>query len=163
MLSVTSIDRGSYWAPRERLGVEFGSGRSGCANRADDLITQPDHHTTAEEHDMGQLSKRRNWVLALCAISQGKGVVLKRYAGVRLVMRTIERVDASSVARAAPRWTRWHEFAILRRVLLRMDSWLNYVFNEGHGWLGRSTPRWSGPLLGFLDFGTSCVNSTVVL
>jgi multidrug resistance efflux pump len=26
----------------------------------------------------------------------------------------------------------WHEFAILRRVLLRMRSWENYVFLEGH-------------------------------
>ena len=26
----------------------------------------------------------------------------------------------------------WHHFAIIRRILLRMRSWQNYVFLEGH-------------------------------
>jgi multidrug resistance efflux pump len=26
----------------------------------------------------------------------------------------------------------WHHFAIIRRILLRMKSWMNYVFSEGH-------------------------------
>ena len=29
-----------------------------------------------------------------------------------------------------------HHFAIIRRILLRMRSWQNYVFFEGHGWPG---------------------------
>ena len=26
----------------------------------------------------------------------------------------------------------WHHFAIIRRILLRMKSWENYIFLEGH-------------------------------
>ena len=53
------------YRPRRAPGVgapivEFGSGRSGCAYRADDFIAQLDHNATAEEHDMRQLSERRN-------------------------------------------------------------------------------------------------------
>jgi len=27
----------------------------------------------------------------------------------------------------------WHHFSIIRKILLRMRSWENYVFLEGHG------------------------------
>ena len=39
---------------------------------------------------------------------------------------------AGSTAQVAAYTEYWHHFAILRRVLLRMKSWLNYVFTEGH-------------------------------
>ena len=41
---------------------------------------------------MRQLGERRNRIFAFRALSQFEGVVLKRYAGVRLVVRAIERV-----------------------------------------------------------------------
>jgi hypothetical protein len=78
--------------------VELGPGRSGCADGADDFVAQLDHHTAAEEHDMRQFGEWRDRVFALRAFSQREGIVLKRYAGVRLIVRAIERVDTSTVA-----------------------------------------------------------------
>jgi hypothetical protein len=51
---------------------------------------------------MRQLGERRNRVLAFRAFSQGDGVVFKGYAGVRLVVRAIECVDAGT------RCDQWH-------------------------------------------------------
>lgn len=42
------------------------------------------------------------------------------------------QLPAGSTAQVATYTEYWREFAILRRVLLRMKSWLNYVFTEGH-------------------------------
>ena len=42
------------------------------------------------------------------------------------------QLPAGSTAQVAAYTEYWHHFAILRRVLLRMKSWLNYVFTEGH-------------------------------
>jgi multidrug resistance efflux pump len=42
------------------------------------------------------------------------------------------QLPAGSTAQVATYTEYWHHFAILRRVLLRMKSWLNYVFTEGH-------------------------------
>ena len=70
--------------------VELGPWRSGCADGADDLVAELDHHAAAEEHDMRQLGERRDRIFAFRALSQRQGVVLKRYAGVRLVVRAID-------------------------------------------------------------------------
>ena len=37
-----------------------------------------------------------------------------------------------AAAQVAVYTTYWHHFAIIRRILLRMRSWQNYVFLEGH-------------------------------
>jgi multidrug resistance efflux pump len=37
-----------------------------------------------------------------------------------------------SVAQVAIYTDHWHEFALLRKILLRMKSWENYIFLEGH-------------------------------
>ena len=42
------------------------------------------------------------------------------------------QLPPGSTAQVATYTEYWREFAILRRVLLRMKSWLNYVFTEGH-------------------------------
>ena len=42
------------------------------------------------------------------------------------------QLPAGSTAQVATYTEYWHEFSILRRVLLRMKSWLNYIFTEGH-------------------------------
>jgi multidrug resistance efflux pump len=42
------------------------------------------------------------------------------------------QLPAGSTAQVATYTEYWHHFAILRRVLLRMKGWLNYVFTEGH-------------------------------
>jgi hypothetical protein len=74
--------------------VELGPGRAGCADGADDLVAQLDHHAAAKEHDVRQLGE---WC-KLSNFGQGKRVVLERNASVRLVMRAIERVDTGAVA-----------------------------------------------------------------
>jgi hypothetical protein len=41
-------------------------------------------------------------------------------------------VPAGAAAQVAVYTEHWHHFAIIRRILLRMKSWMNYVFTEGH-------------------------------
>jgi multidrug resistance efflux pump len=41
-------------------------------------------------------------------------------------------LPGGSAAQVAVYTPYWHHFAIIRRVLLRMRSWQNYVFLEGH-------------------------------
>ena len=62
--------------------VKFGAGCAGRADGADDLVAKLDHHSTTEKHDVRQLGKWRNRILALGA----------------LVVSAIERVNASAVA-----------------------------------------------------------------
>ena len=78
--------------------VELGSRRSGCTDGADDLVALLDHDSAAEEYDMRQLGEGRNRIFALRALSQGQGVALERYAGIRLVVRAIERMNAGAIA-----------------------------------------------------------------
>jgi hypothetical protein len=42
------------------------------------------------------------------------------------------RFPGGSAAQVALYTPHWHHFAIIRRILLRMRSWQNYVFLEGH-------------------------------
>jgi multidrug resistance efflux pump len=42
------------------------------------------------------------------------------------------QLPAGSSAQVAVYTEHWHHFAIIRRILLRMKSWMNYVFTEGH-------------------------------
>ena len=42
------------------------------------------------------------------------------------------QLPAGSAAQVAVYTEHWHHFAIIRRILLRMKSWQNYVFLEGH-------------------------------
>jgi len=42
------------------------------------------------------------------------------------------QVPAGAAAQVALYTEHWHHFAIIRRILLRMKSWMNYVFTEGH-------------------------------
>jgi hypothetical protein len=44
------------------------------------------------------------------------------------------RADSSppSPAQVALHTEHWHHFAIIRRILLRMKSWMSFVFTEGH-------------------------------
>ena len=42
------------------------------------------------------------------------------------------QLPAGSSAQVAVYTEQWHHFAIIRRILLRMKSWMNYVFTEGH-------------------------------
>ncbi len=41
------------------------------------------------------------------------------------------QLPAGSSAQVAVYTEHWHHFAIIRRLLLRMKSWMNYVFSEG--------------------------------
>jgi hypothetical protein len=41
-------------------------------------------------------------------------------------------LPGGSVAQVAAYTEHWHEFSILRKILLRMKSWENYIFLEGH-------------------------------
>jgi hypothetical protein len=41
-------------------------------------------------------------------------------------------LPGGSAAQVALYTPYWHHFAIIRRILLRMRSWQNYVFFEGH-------------------------------
>jgi len=52
--------------------VKFGAGCAGRADGADDLVAKLDHHSTTEKHDVRQLGKWRNRILALGALGQGK-------------------------------------------------------------------------------------------
>jgi multidrug resistance efflux pump len=45
---------------------------------------------------------------------------------------TAYQLPAGSSAQVAVYTEHWHHFAIIRRILLRMKSWMNYVFTEGH-------------------------------
>jgi multidrug resistance efflux pump len=45
---------------------------------------------------------------------------------------TAERLPGGASGQVALYTPYWHHFAIIRRVLLRMKSWQNYVFTEGH-------------------------------
>ncbi len=40
-------------------------------------------------------------------------------------------LSAGAVGQVAAYTDHWQMFAIIRRILLRMKSWLNYVFTEG--------------------------------
>jgi multidrug resistance efflux pump len=42
------------------------------------------------------------------------------------------QVPAGAAAQVAVYTEHWHHFAVIRRILLRMKSWMNYVFTEGH-------------------------------
>ena len=41
-------------------------------------------------------------------------------------------LPAGAVGQVATYTEHWHMFAIIRRILLRMKSWMNFVFTEGH-------------------------------
>ena len=41
-------------------------------------------------------------------------------------------LPGGAVAQVAVYTDHWHEFALLRKILLRMKSWENYIFLEGH-------------------------------
>jgi hypothetical protein len=41
-------------------------------------------------------------------------------------------IPSGAAAQVAVYTPFWHHFAIIRRILLRMRSWENYVFFEGH-------------------------------
>jgi hypothetical protein len=41
-------------------------------------------------------------------------------------------IPGGAAAQVAVYTPYWHHFAIIRRILLRMRSWQNYVFFEGH-------------------------------
>ena len=41
-------------------------------------------------------------------------------------------IPGGAAAQVAVYTTHWHHFAIIRRILLRMRSWQNYIFFEGH-------------------------------
>ena len=49
-------------------------------------------------------------------------------------------LPGGSVAQVAIYSDRWPKFALLRKILLRMKSWENYIFVEGH----RSRPSPTG-------------------
>jgi multidrug resistance efflux pump len=42
------------------------------------------------------------------------------------------QLPAGSSAQVALYTEHWHHFAIIRRILLRMKSWMTYVLTEGH-------------------------------
>jgi hypothetical protein len=42
------------------------------------------------------------------------------------------KFPGGSAAQVALYTPHWHHFAIIRRILLRMRSWQNYIFLEGH-------------------------------
>jgi len=42
------------------------------------------------------------------------------------------RFPGGAAAQVALYTPHWHHFAIIRRILLRMRSWQNYIFLEGH-------------------------------
>jgi hypothetical protein len=41
-------------------------------------------------------------------------------------------IPGGAAAQVAVYTPYWHHFAIIRRILLRMRGWQNYVFFEGH-------------------------------
>ena len=41
-------------------------------------------------------------------------------------------IPGGAAAQVAVYTPYWHHFAIIRRILLRMRSWQNFVFMEGH-------------------------------
>ena len=43
-----------------------------------------------------------------------------------------DQLPAGSSAQVAVYAEPWRPFAIIRRIPLRMKSWMNYVFSEGH-------------------------------
>ena len=54
--------------------------------------------------------------------------------GMALFVRTAAafKFPGGSAAQVALYTPHWHHFAIIRRILLRMRSWQNYIFLEGH-------------------------------
>jgi hypothetical protein len=52
------------------------------------------------------------------------------------------QLPAGSSAQVAVYTEPWHHFAIIRRILLRMKIWMNYVFTEGHGGNRTTQRRW---------------------
>ena len=78
-------------------------------------------------------------------VSQGQlqpsGALMDPEAGRARAAPSRNRVDddlsgyhlpGGAVAQVAVYTEHWHEFAIIRRILLRMKSWENYMFLEGH-------------------------------
>ena len=51
------------------------------------------------------------------------------------------QIPGGAAAQVAVYTPHWHHFAIIRRILLRMRSWQNYVFFEGHGSPGQQGRR----------------------
>jgi hypothetical protein len=50
------------------------------------------------------------------------------------------QIPLGSKAQVAIYTEHWHHLSLLRKILLRMRSWQNYIFLEGHdgGWRGRT-------------------------
>ena len=58
-----------------------------------------------------------------------------KYLGVLVAAkyaRALNEFPGGSAAQVALYTPHWHHFAIIRRILLRMRSWQNYIFLEGH-------------------------------
>src|SRR5437660_6823015 len=66
--------------------IELGARRTACANGPDDFVAELDDNTASKEHDVGQLRKQGDRVLALRPFSQGNRIVLEPDTGVRLVV-----------------------------------------------------------------------------
>jgi multidrug resistance efflux pump len=43
------------------------------------------------------------------------------------------QIPVGAAAQVAVYTEHWHELSLLRKILLRMRSWENYIFMEGHG------------------------------
>lgn len=43
------------------------------------------------------------------------------------------QLPGGAVAQVAVYSSHWHQLSVLRKILLRMKSWQNYIFLEGHG------------------------------
>ena len=94
----------------------------------------------------GQVFKGKSRVV-IGAISQGQiqagGVLIdpSQISGEGRALVTIEITDDVSAynipfgssAQVALLTHHWHELALLRRILLRMVSWKNFIYTEGHG------------------------------
>jgi len=57
--------------------VKFSAGRAARADGADDLVAKLDHHAATKKHDMRQLGKWRNRILALGALGQSQCIVFE--------------------------------------------------------------------------------------
>src|SRR6202023_4143105 len=71
---------------------------AGGPDAADDLVVQLDYNATGKEQDVRQLGEERERAVALGAVEQNRRVVLEGDAGIGLVVRAIEGVDAGAVA-----------------------------------------------------------------
>ena len=67
-------------------------------------INSATNHGTLSDCGRAVIEERRDRVLSFRAFSQRKNVVLKRCAGVSLIVRAIQRVDAGNRRRAARQW-----------------------------------------------------------